>query len=70
MKVRKPVAVLAALVVALVAVFAVAGQHCRRSRGRSQAAFITDTAGLNDKSFNHLGNVGRLKAQKDLSIRN
>jgi basic membrane protein A len=33
-----------------------------------QAAFNTDTAGLNDKSFNHLGNLGRLKAQKDLKI--
>jgi basic membrane protein A len=32
------------------------------------AAFVTDTNGLNDKSFNHLGNIGRLKAQKDLGI--
>jgi basic membrane protein A and related proteins len=32
------------------------------------AAFVTDTNGLNDKSFNHLGNLGRLKAQKDLKI--
>jgi basic membrane protein A len=29
-----------------------------------KVAFNTDTAGLNDKSFNHLGNLGRLKAQK------
>jgi basic membrane protein A len=27
------------------------------------AALVTDTAGLNDRSFNHLANVGRLKAQ-------
>src|SRR6478672_11748983 len=33
-----------------------------------KAAFVTDTNGLNDKGFNHLGNVGRLKAQKDLGI--
>ena len=33
-----------------------------------QAAFVTDTAGLNDRSFNHLGNLGRMKAQKDLGI--
>jgi basic membrane protein A len=32
------------------------------------AAFVTDTNGLNDKSFNHLGNLGRLKAQKELGI--
>jgi basic membrane protein A len=33
-----------------------------------KAAFVTDTNGLNDKSFNHLGNIGRLKAQKVLKI--
>jgi basic membrane protein A and related proteins len=38
------------------------------SGGSFKAAFNTDTAGLNDKSFNHLGNLGRLKAQKDLGI--
>jgi basic membrane protein A len=38
------------------------------AQGTFQAAFETDTAGLNDKSFNHLGNIGRLKAQKDLNI--
>jgi basic membrane protein A len=27
------------------------------------AALVTDTAGLNDRSFNHLANVGRIKAQ-------
>jgi basic membrane protein A len=36
--------------------------------GRFKAAFNTDTAGLNDKSFNHLGNIGRLKAQNELGI--
>ena len=67
MKVRKPVALLAALVVALVAVFAV-GAGTGGAQGSFQASFNTDTAGLNDKSFNHLGNLGRLKAQKDLGI--
>jgi basic membrane protein A and related proteins len=33
-----------------------------------KAAFVTDTNGLNDKSFNHLGNLGRLKAQRVLKI--
>jgi basic membrane protein A len=32
------------------------------------AAIVTDTAGLNDKSFNHLANLGRLRAQRQLSI--
>jgi basic membrane protein A len=36
--------------------------------GSFKAAFNTDTAGLNDKSFNHLGNLGRLKAQRELGI--
>jgi basic membrane protein A and related proteins len=33
-----------------------------------KAAFVTDTNGLNDKGFNHLGNLGRIKAQKQLKI--
>jgi len=33
-----------------------------------KGAIVSDTAGLNDKSFNHLANVGRLKAQSQLSI--
>ena len=33
-----------------------------------KGAFNTDTAGLNDKSFNHLGNLGRLKAERELGI--
>src|SRR5437899_67047 len=33
-----------------------------------KAAFVTDTNGLNDKSFNHLGNLGRLRAQRVLKI--
>jgi basic membrane protein A and related proteins len=33
-----------------------------------KAAIITDTAGLNDKSFNHLANLGRLRAQNSLNI--
>ena len=40
----------------------------RRAKATFKVAFDTDTAGLNDKSFNHLGNIGRLKAQKDLGI--
>ena len=36
--------------------------------GAFKGSFNTDTAGLNDKSFNHLGNLGRLKAEQDLGI--
>lgn len=34
----------------------------------TKVAIITDTAGLNDKSFNHLANVGRLRAQRQLNL--
>jgi basic membrane protein A len=33
-----------------------------------KAAIVTDTAGLNDRSFNHLANLGRLRAQRELKI--
>jgi basic membrane protein A and related proteins len=67
---RNSVAGLATLIVALVAVLAVAtGTGSASSQQSSfQAAFNTDTNGLNDKGFNHLGNLGRLKAQKQLGI--
>jgi basic membrane protein A len=55
---------LVAVVVAALGITAGSGS----AQGSFQAAFNTDTAGLNDKSFNHLGNIGRLKAQKDLKI--
>ena len=68
MKVRKhPVWTLAALMAMLVAALATTA-GTSGAQGTFQAAFETDTAGLNDKSFNHLGNIGRLKAQKDLNI--
>jgi basic membrane protein A and related proteins len=67
---RNSVAILAALIVALVAALAitVGTSSASSQQGAFKAAFNTDTAGLNDKSFNHLGNIGRLKAQKDLGI--
>jgi basic membrane protein A and related proteins len=34
----------------------------------AKVAIITDTAGLNDKSFNHLANLGRLRAQNQLNL--
>jgi basic membrane protein A len=60
--------VLAAAITALAALAAGSVGSAATSQGTFQAAFVTDTNGLNDKSFNHLGNIGRLKAQKDLGI--
>ena len=54
----------AVILVALAAASVGAAAH----RATFIASFVTDTNGLNDKSFNHLGNLGRLKAQKDLGI--
>ena len=34
----------------------------------TKAAIVTDTAGLNDRSFNHLANLGLQKAKKDLKV--
>jgi basic membrane protein A len=32
-------------------------------------AIVTDTAGLNDRSFNYLANLGRLRAQRELNMK-
>ena len=39
--------------------------------GGSEAsgAIVTDTAGLNDRSFNHLANLGRLRAESQLGMK-
>jgi basic membrane protein A and related proteins len=60
--------VIAAAITAVAALAASSVGSAATSQGTFKAAFVTDTNGLNDKSFNHLGNVGRLKAQKDLRI--
>ncbi len=60
--------VLAVAITALAALAAGSVGSAATSQGSFQAAFETDTAGLNDKSFNHLGNLGRLAAQKQLGI--
>ncbi len=69
MKVRRlSVTALAVTIAALVAMMALASGGTASYKQTFQAAFNTDTNGLNDKSFNHLGNIGRVKAQKDLGI--
>jgi len=60
--------VIAVAITALAALAAGSVGSAATKQAKFQAAFNTDTAGLNDKSFNHLGNIGRLKAQKDLGI--
>jgi basic membrane protein A len=61
------VALLALAVVALAALAAVSVGSAA-NKATFKAAFVTDTAGLNDKSFNHLGNLGRIKAGAVLHI--
>jgi len=61
------VAILVVSMTVLVALAITAGSGAQPME-ISKAAIITDTAGLNDKSFNHLANLGRLRAQRTLNI--
>lgn len=56
------------LALAITALAVLAAGSAANGQGKFKAAFNTDTNGLNDKSFNFLGNKGRLKAQKELGI--
>ena len=38
------------------------------AQGAVKVAVVTDIGGLNDRGFNHLSNVGRLRAQKQLKV--
>jgi len=58
--------VVLALAITALAVLAVG--TTASGQAKFKVAFNTDTNGLNDKSFNFLGNKGRLKAQKELGI--
>ena len=59
--------VILALAITVVAAL-IAGSAGTAAPAAYKVGFVTDTAGLNDKSFNHLGNLGRLRAQKQLGI--
>jgi basic membrane protein A and related proteins len=63
-------AMLAASMTTLVALAMTAGSGAQPTAPAAiqKAAIITDTNGLADRSFNHLANLGRLKAQKDLKL--
>jgi basic membrane protein A len=67
-KSTRSAAVVLALAAAVVAALMTGSVGSASNKATFTAAFVTDTNGLNDKSFNHLGNIGRLKAQKDLGI--
>ncbi len=63
-KARGVVSVLAALVASLGLVAIATGSTADSNYG----AIVTDTAGLNDRSFNHLANLGRLRAERQLGM--
>jgi basic membrane protein A and related proteins len=67
-KSKRSAAVALALAATILAALAAVSVGTAARTAVTKVAIVTDTAGLNDKSFNHLANVGRLKAQKDLKI--
>jgi basic membrane protein A len=67
-KKRMKVGVALALAITVLTALIAGSSGSAANTATFKAAFNTDTAGLNDKSFNHLGNLGRLKAQNQLGI--
>jgi basic membrane protein A and related proteins len=65
---RRSAAVAFALAAALIAALASGSVGSAARQLTVKGAIITDTAGLNDKSFNFLANKGRLRAQSVLKI--
>lgn len=63
MKVR-----ITAIVAVLVASLALVTMATGATADKNYGAIVTDTAGLNDRSFNFLANKGRLRAQKELGM--
>jgi basic membrane protein A len=57
-----------AIVAVLVASLALVTMATGATADRNYGAIVTDTAGLNDRSFNFLANKGRLRAQKELGM--
>ncbi len=58
----------AALALTTIAAFTAGVAGAQPAQTVTKVAIITDTAGLNDKSFNHLANLGRLRAQRVLNL--
>jgi basic membrane protein A len=65
---RPSAAVTLALVATVLAALAAVSVGGAAPTADIKAAIVTDTNGLNDKSFNFLANKGRLRAEKDLNI--
>jgi basic membrane protein A and related proteins len=65
---RRSAAVALALASAVLAALAAGSVGTAAPQLTVKGAIITDTAGLNDKSFNFLANKGRLRAEKELNI--
>ncbi len=63
MKVR-----IGAIVAVLVASLALVTMATGATADKNYGAIVTDTAGLNDRSFNFLANKGRLRAEKELGM--
>jgi len=57
-----------AIVAVLVASLALVTMATGATADKNYGAIVTDTAGLNDRSFNFLANKGRLRAQKELGM--
>ncbi len=68
MRSKRSAALALALAAAVLAALVASSVGTASRAALTKAAIVTDTAGLNDRSFNHLANLGRLKAQKDLKI--
>jgi basic membrane protein A and related proteins len=65
---RRSAAFALALAGAVLAAFTAGLAGAAAPSAIQKAAIITDTAGLNDKSFNHLANLGRMRAQRTLKL--
>jgi basic membrane protein A and related proteins len=65
---RRSPAVALALAAAVLAALAAGSVGAAAPQVTVKGAIVTDTAGLNDKSFNFLANKGRLRAEKELNI--
>jgi len=65
---KRSAALALALAAAVLAALVASSVGTASRAALTKAAIVTDTAGLNDRSFNHLANLGRLKAQKDLKV--
>jgi basic membrane protein A and related proteins len=68
-KVSRTARVGAGVLGALVAALGLAAIATGASTDRNYGAIVTDTAGLNDRSFNFLANKGRLRAQRQLNMK-